>query len=50
MSGSVRETIAAARRTLAGAGIPPDDAAFDAEVLARHALGWDRASLIARGS
>lgn len=38
-----------ARRTLAGAGIPADDAALDAEVLARHALGWDRAALITRG-
>ena len=27
----------------------PDDARLDAEVLARHALGWDRARLIADG-
>ncbi len=31
------------------AGIMPDDAALDAEVLARHVLGWDRARLIADG-
>lgn len=49
MQSSVHQAIAAARRTLAEAGIPPADAALDAEVLARHALGWDRAALIARG-
>lgn len=31
------------------AGLPPRDARFDAEVLARHVLGWDRAMLITRG-
>jgi release factor glutamine methyltransferase len=46
---SVQDAIAAARRTLVAAGIPADDAALDAEVLARHALGWDRATLITRG-
>ena len=49
MPGSVHEAIAAARRALADAGIAPADAALDAEVLARHALGWDRATLIVRG-
>ena len=43
------ERIAQARSRLVAAGIPPQDAAFDAEVLARHALGWDRAALLARG-
>ena len=43
------ERIAQARSRLVAAGIPPQDAAFDAEVLARHALGWDRAALVARG-
>ena len=38
----------AARERLVGAGIPPDQAAIDAEVLSRHALGWDRASWLAR--
>lgn len=46
---SVHEAIAAARRTLVDAGIPAEDAALDAEVLARHALAWDRAALITRG-
>ena len=43
------ERIAQARSRLVHAGIPDQDAAFDAEVLARHALGWDRAALISRG-
>jgi release factor glutamine methyltransferase len=44
-----QEQIAAARQMLERAGIAPADAAIDAEVLARHALGWDRAQLTARG-
>jgi release factor glutamine methyltransferase len=48
MAASVYERIALARLLLIEAGIEPGDAAFDAEVLARHVLGWDRASLIAR--
>lgn len=43
------ERIAQARSQLVEAGIPAEDAAFDAEVLARHALGWDRATLISHG-
>src|SRR5512145_1224140 len=43
------ERIAHARSRLVQAGIPDQDAAFDAEVLARHALGWDRAALVSRG-
>ena len=43
------ERIAQARSRLVRAGIPDQDAAFDAEVLARHALGWDRAALVSRG-
>ena len=42
------ERIADARGRLEAAGIPPADAALDAEVLARHALGWDRATLLSR--
>lgn len=38
--------LAQARRALVGAGIDPDEAALDAEVLARHALGWDRARFL----
>jgi release factor glutamine methyltransferase len=42
----LHELIAAARRRLVDAGFPPDDAAFDANVLARHVLGWEPARLI----
>jgi release factor glutamine methyltransferase len=45
---SVAERLAAARGRLEAAGLDPADAALDAEVLARHALGWDRATLLAR--
>ena len=38
--------VVAARERLTRAGIPPDQAAIDAEVLARHALGWDRATYL----
>jgi release factor glutamine methyltransferase len=43
------ERIAQARSQLVEAGIAAEDAALDAEVLARHALGWDRATLISHG-
>lgn len=46
---SVADRLAAARARLAAAGLPPDEARFDAEVLVRHVLGWDRAALIAHG-
>lgn len=46
---SLRERIDRARDTLVRAGLRPLDAAIDAAVLARHALGWDRATLLARG-
>ncbi|HXW04773.1 MAG TPA: peptide chain release factor N(5)-glutamine methyltransferase [Vicinamibacterales bacterium] len=49
MAATVHERIAAARQALIGAGLSAEDAAIDAAVLARHALGWDRASLLARG-
>ena len=42
----LHERLADARRALMEAGIDPDEAAIDAEVLARHALGWDRAQLL----
>jgi release factor glutamine methyltransferase len=44
----LHERLAEARRALTTAGIDPDEAAIDAEVLARHALGWDRGQLITR--
>jgi release factor glutamine methyltransferase len=43
------ERIALARATLVGAGISEQDAALDAEVLARHVLSWDRAALLTHG-
>jgi release factor glutamine methyltransferase len=43
------DAIADARAALAQSGIPAADAAIDAEVLARHVLGWDRARLLAYG-
>jgi len=46
---SVHGRIAAARDVLVRAGLQPSDAAIDAAILARHALGWDRATLLARG-
>jgi release factor glutamine methyltransferase len=48
VSGPLREQIARARASLVGAGLAPEDAAFDAEVLARHVLSWDRAQLLTR--
>ena len=40
--------VAAARHRLVAAGIDECDVALDAEVLARHALGWDRARYLSR--
>jgi release factor glutamine methyltransferase len=48
VSGPLREQIARARVSLVGAGLAPEEAALDAEVLARHVLGWDRAQLLTR--
>jgi release factor glutamine methyltransferase len=39
-----------ARAQLAAAGIPAEEAAMDADLLARHALGWDLATLISRAA
>ena len=39
--------VSAARQRLIAAGIAERDVALDAEVLARHALGWDRARYLA---
>jgi release factor glutamine methyltransferase len=35
---------------LVAAGIPAGEAGLDAELLARHVLGWDRATLLARAT
>ena len=48
MAASVYERIVRARQLLVQAGITAEDAGLDAEVLARHALGWDRAALVSR--
>jgi release factor glutamine methyltransferase len=39
-----------ARTQLAAAGIPAEEAAMDADLLARHALGWDLATLVSRAA
>jgi release factor glutamine methyltransferase len=46
---NLHERIAEGRRRLVAAGFPTETAAFDADVLARHVLGWDVAGLLARG-
>jgi release factor glutamine methyltransferase len=45
---SVHERLVLARQVLTRAGLGLDEATLDAEVLARHVLGWDRARLVAR--
>ena len=45
---TLAERVSEAARRLAETGIDARDAAFDAEVLARHALDWDRAMYLAR--
>lgn len=45
---TIADHLAAARRALEAAGIPPSEASLDADLLARHVLGWDRAALVAR--
>jgi release factor glutamine methyltransferase len=47
--GTLDERLAQARHTLVAAGIKPDDAALDVDVLARHVLGWSRATLLVSG-
>jgi release factor glutamine methyltransferase len=45
---SLHERLTEARRLLSDAGIPEAEAALDAEVLARHVLECDRATLLTR--
>ena len=45
---TVADGIAAATTRLLLAGLSPDDARQSATILAGHALGWDRATLLAR--
>ena len=44
----LRDLADGAKRRLEAAGIPRAEAALDAELLARDALGWDRATWLAR--
>lgn len=46
---TLADRLARARATLLEAGSPAASASLDAEVLARHVLGWDRAEVVARG-
>jgi release factor glutamine methyltransferase len=45
---TLHQSLAAARHQLEEAGLDAAAASIDAEVLARHLLGWDRASLLTR--
>ncbi len=45
---SLLQLVIAARERFVRAGIPPDQAGIDAEVLARHVMGWDRAAYLTR--
>lgn len=47
---TLRQHITAAKARLVAAGIEPAEAARDVLLLARHVLGWDRATLHARDS
>jgi release factor glutamine methyltransferase len=48
VNAALRERILEARAALVDAGLGADEAVLDAEVLARHVLGWDRAQLLTR--
>ena len=45
---TLRQHLTAAKARLVAAGLEPSEAARDALLLARHVLGWDRATLHAR--
>jgi release factor glutamine methyltransferase len=47
VSPTLYQLVVIARERLVRAGIPPDQAGIDAEVLARHVVGWDRATYLA---
>lgn len=47
-TGTLQARVRAAAHRLVACGLEERDAAIDAEVLARHALGWDRATYLAR--
>jgi len=45
---SLWQRVVAARERFVRAGVPPEQAAIDAEVLARHVRGWDRSTYVSR--
>jgi release factor glutamine methyltransferase len=49
MPTDINALLADARRRFRIAGIPPDEAAIDARLLAQHVLGWDAARLLTHG-
>lgn len=49
MPTEINALIADARRRFRAAGIPRDEAALDARLLAQHVLGWDAARLMTHG-
>lgn len=49
MPTEINAFVADARRRFRAAGIPPDEAALDARLLAQHVLGWDAARLMTHG-
>jgi release factor glutamine methyltransferase len=49
MAPEINALVADARRRFRAAGIPQEEAALDARLLAQHVLGWDAARLMAHG-
>jgi release factor glutamine methyltransferase len=49
MPTEINALVADARRRLRAAGIPHDEAALDARLLAQHVLGWDGTTLMTHG-
>src|SRR4051794_28664801 len=49
MATEINDLVADARRRFRAAGIPSDEAALDARLLAQHLLGWDSARLLTHG-
>jgi release factor glutamine methyltransferase len=45
---TLRERVLAARARLTGAGVDNNEAVLDANLLARHVLGWNRATMLLR--
>lgn len=49
IGGSIHAHIAGARHTLTAAGLPSEEAALDARLLAQQALGWDTLRMLVEG-